>query len=463
LTVLAMRRRLQKQFTLRPAVSPGHSFVGSRAEGGGGTMHVNARRLLATALVTAVCVAISTVVSAPSQADPPTASDPAVITEWNAIAVRTIFTENATPVPSSGLYFGFVSIAMYDAVVTIEGRYEPYAPQPRAHANASPEVAAATAAYRVLSYYFPASADNLAADYAASLAGIPAGVATVHGKRVGEAAAAEIIRLRQNDGRGAAVSLDVVAEAGVWRPTPDAFAPMAVPWLGFVEPLLLDSPTQIPLAGPDGLATSAYAQDFEEVKTYGAKDGSSRSPAQTETASFWNANAVSQYQAALRDQVTRRDLDIVQSSRAFVLLSTATADAAIACWRAKFDYAYWRPITAIRMADTDGNDATEADPNWTPLVQTPPYPEYTSGHACLTGAASNTFAYLFGADTIDLNVSSPVTGTSRHYDNAGSLDEETMNARIWLGIHFRKAMTDGNQLGHDVSNWGITHYFAPAG
>jgi hypothetical protein len=238
---------------------------------------------------------------------------------------------------------------------------------------------------------------------------------------------------------------------------------MAVPWLGFVRPLLLDSPTQIPLAGPDDLDTSAYAQDFEEVEAYGAKDGSSRSEAQTETALFWNANVVPQYQVALRDQVTRRELDILESSRAFVLLNTAAADAAIACWRAKYDYAYWRPITAIRMADTDGNDATEPDPNWTPLVQTPPYPEYTSGHACLIGAASNTFAYLFGADTIDLNVSSSITGTSRHYDTADSLDEETMNARIWLGIHFRKAMTDGNQLGHDVSNWGITHYFQPTG
>jgi hypothetical protein len=113
------------------------------------------------------------------------------------------------------------------------------------------------------------------------------------------------------------------------------------------------------------------------------------------------------------------------------------------------------------LADTDGNDATELKADWTPLVQTPPYPEYTSGHACITGAASNTFAYLFGADAINLDVTSSVTGTTRHYDTTESLDQETMNARIWLGIHFRKAMTDGNQLGHDVSHWGITHYFQP--
>jgi hypothetical protein len=424
-------------------------------------MHVRLRRLLAIALVAAVCVTVSIVVSTPSQADPPVPADPAVITEWNAIAARTIFAENATPVPASGLYFGFVSIAMYDAVVTIEGRYEPYAELPRAHANASPEVAAATAAYRVLSHYFPASAGRLAADYAASLAGIPEGVGLVHGQRVGEAAAAEVIRSRQNDGRGAAVTLDVPLAPGVWRPTPDAFAPMAVPWLGFVEPLLLDSPTQFAPPGPDAVDTAAYARDFAEVKAYGAKDGSSRDDDQTATALFWSANPVLQYRVALIDQVTRRGLDIVESSRAFVLLNTATADAQIACWRAKYDHAFWRPITAIRMADTDGNDATTLDATWTSLGTAPPYPDYTSGHACVTGATSNTLGYLFGVDSIDLDVSSSITGTSRHYDSTESLDEETMNARIWLGIHFRKAMTDGNQLGHDVSNWAITHYFQP--
>jgi hypothetical protein len=238
---------------------------------------------------------------------------------------------------------------------------------------------------------------------------------------------------------------------------------MAVPWLGFVEPLLLDSPTQIPLPGPDGLDTTAYAQDLAEVRAYGAAEGSSRSAEQTDTALFWNANVVLQYQVALRDQVTRRDLDILESARAFVVMNTAGADALIACWRAKYDYAYWRPITAIRMADTDGNDATEPDPDWTPLVQNPPYPEYASGHACVTGAATDAFGSLFGEDSIDLNVSSSVTGTSRHYDTTDALDEETMNARIWLGIHFRRAMIDGNQLGHDVADWGITHYFQPTG
>jgi hypothetical protein len=187
-------------------------------------------RLVAVPLVAAACGITPTVLVRPGPAVAHVDSNPVVITRWNEIAARTIFTENSTPIPASGLYFGFVSIAVYDAVVTIKGGYEPYARQPRAHRRASAEVAAATAAYRVLSHYFPASAENLAADYAASLAGMLHGVGMVYGKRVGEAAAAAIIRLRQDDGRGATVPLEVVPGPGVWRPTPDAFAPMI--WLG---------------------------------------------------------------------------------------------------------------------------------------------------------------------------------------------------------------------------------------
>lgn len=427
-------------------------------------MRTNSLRLLTAAVAAFACVAASAVFAGPSQAAaPPTAADPAIINEWNVIAERTIYTENATPVSSSSLYFGFVSIAMYDAVVTIEGGYEPYAGRVRGLPNASPEVAAATAAYRVLKHYFPASAANLTADYSAFLAGESNGVGKVSGRLVGAATAANIIRLRLNDGRNAAVTLNVAPAPGVWRPTPDAFAPMLEPWLGFVRPLLLDSPTQIQQPGPDAIDSAAYAQDFAEVKAFGAKNGSSRTAAQTDTALFFNANVVLQFREGLRDQVTRRGLNIVESARAFVLLTTTTADALISVWRAKYDYAYWRPITAIQLAATDGNPATEPDAAWLPLALTPPYPDYLSGHAGITGAASGTLSYLFGADSIDLNLFSSVTATNRHYDSADALDEDTMNARIWLGFHFRTAMTDGNQLGHDVSAWATTQYFQPTG
>jgi hypothetical protein len=168
-----------------------------------------------TTVVLAAGLATSAVTVPSSLAAPASQADPAVITTWNSIAARTIFTENATPIPVSGLYFGFVSIAVYDAVVTIEGGYRPYLDQPPVDAEASTEAAAATAAYRVLTNYFPASAQNLATDYAGSLSNISDGVAKSLGQQVGEAAAASLIAARLDDGRGAAITLDVTPAPGV--------------------------------------------------------------------------------------------------------------------------------------------------------------------------------------------------------------------------------------------------------
>jgi PAP2 superfamily len=219
--------------------------------------------------------------------------------------------------------------------------------------------------------------------------------------------------------------------------------------------------TQLPLPGPDRLTSAAYTRDFQEVKAVGAAASATRTPAQTETARFWSDNPVVQYQTAFRDLATRQRLDIDHSARLFAILNMTGADALIACWRGKYDVPFWRPSTAIQLADTDGNPATTADPSWTPLVVNPPYPEYPSGHAYLTGATANGLAYLLGARHIDLVVSSAVTGTTRHYATEQALDRETMNARVWLGIHFRKAVVDGNRLGHRVSRWALRHYFQP--
>jgi hypothetical protein len=412
-------------------------------------------------MVAALLLATPAALTSPAQATPRVARDPAVIRTWDAIAVRTIVVQGLKPPPVAQLYLGFVSAAMYNAVVTIDGRFTPYTSQPRAHAHASPEAAAATAAYRVLSVYFPASAEQLTADYQASLARIPNGVGKVHGIRVGEDAARAIVRLREGDGRDANITLNVTPAPGVWRPTPPAFAPMLAPWLGFVRPLLLSSPTQIPYAGPNALTSAAYTRDFNEVKAIGAAASATRTPAQTETARFWNDSVPVQYQAAFRDLATRYRLDITDSARMLAILNMTAADAAIACWRGKYDIPFWRPSTAIQLADTDGNPATTADPSWIPLVANPPYPEHLSGHACLTGATANGLGSLLGRQNIDLVVSSAVTGTTRHYATERALNRETMNARVWLGIHFRKAVVEGNRLGHRVSRWALQHYFQP--
>ena len=256
---------------------------------------------------------------------------------------------------------------------------------------------------------------------------------------------------------------DEPLEPGEWRRTPPAFAPMVGTSLGFVDPLLLPSPTHIPLAGPPALDSAEYAAEFAEVRDYGGAV-SLRTPEQTATALFHTVAPRFQHVEAIRDQITDRHLDIVEAARALAVSNTSLADVSIACWRAKYDFKFWRPVTAIALADTDGNPATEVVPGWTPMRNTPPYPDYTSGHACFTGAVSGSLDNLFGAGPLTPAYTMPsfVDGVpDRSYTSTDALDTETMNARIWNGFHFRSAMTDGNALGHAVADYAAANYFEP--
>jgi hypothetical protein len=399
-------------------------------------------------------------------ADPVVARDAGVIVEWDEITERTLV-ENAQPIFQSLLFSGFTALAMYDAVVTIEGGFEPWSELPRAHANASPEVAAATAAYHVLAHYFPASSEALTADYEAALAAIPDGVGKVHGIRVGADAAAALIARHPEAGINAAVPppFDEPLEAGEWRPTPPANLPMVAAWLGFVHPLVVDSATPLPLAGPPALNSAQYAADFAEVRDYGALESVGnfvllRSPEQTATALFHTIAPRFQHLEAIRDQITGRDLDIVDAAHALAQFKASLADVAIACWRAKYDFAFWRPVTAIALAHTDDNPATDVVPGWQPLRPTPPYPDYTSGHACFVGSVSGSLDNLFGSGTLErpYTMQSYIEGVpARSYSTTDALDAETMNARIWNGFHFRSAMTAGNALGHAVAESVAAH------
>ena len=398
------------------------------------------------------------------EAKPPVARDAGVIIRWNEITERTLI-ENAQPIPTSMLFYGFTALAMYDAVVTIEGRFEPWSQLPRAKKHASPEAATATSAYRVLKHYFPNSAAALKADYNDALAAIPNGVGKEHGIRVGSDAAKALIARRVDDGINAPVPQpqDDPLEAGEWRPTPPGFVPMVGTWLGFVDPLLLPSPTHLQLDGPPALDSAEYAAEFAEVRDYGGAV-SLRSDEQTATALFHTVAPRFQHIEAIRDQIADRDLDIVDSARTLAVFTSSLADVSIACWRAKYDFEFWRPVTAIALADTDGNPATDVVPGWASLRPTAPYPDYTSGHACFTGSVSGSLDNLFGAGPVTPAYTMPsyVDGVpARSYTSTDALDAETMNARIWNGFHFRSAMTDGNALGHAVADFAVTNYFQP--
>lgn len=432
------------------------------------------RRRSATRLVSALLISAALIAPTPAAgAKPPPAADPAVITTWNAIAVATIAGPAPTGVGKANaeafLWFAFVQAAVYNAVNGITREYELYRWNDKGPKGASPEAAAAAAAHRVLKTYFgnapivgPDITANLDAALTASLAQIPDGAAKKHGIRYGELAADRLIRLRANDGRFAPIVFDPPdpLAAGVWRPTPPAGASFFDPWLGQVDPLALNSPSQFRPGKPPAIGSKLYVKEFEEVRDYGVKTGSKRSDDQTNTALFFFDIAIGPLQASLRDLVARRGLDISDSARIFAAVDVSLADTVIAVWDGKFVYGWWRPITAIQEADSDGNPKTTGVPGWEPLVTTPPYPDWPSGLTGVIGALSTTLSRLNPNGDIDLKITSPVIGL-RHYHDAAVIQRDVIDARVWSGIHFRTADKVGRAIGVKVANWTLNHYFAP--
>jgi hypothetical protein len=440
-------------------------------------MGVNLKAAAAGSL--AACATLMTIVAVlyarpAAGAQPPAAADPAVIPAWNAIAVSTI----AGPAPNGAgkanveafLWFAFVQAAVYNAVNGITGEYELYEWNAKAPKGASPQAAAAAAAHGVLMEYFgsgdfansEAIAATLNAALATSLGQIPEGVPKDQGVRYGERAAERLIELRADDGRFAPIVFDQPPAPGVWRPTPPAMAPFFGPWLGQVDPFVLNSQTQFDPGPPPPIASDLYVEEFEEVRDYGVNVGSLRSAQQTQTALFFSDVGVVPLQAGLRDLVTRRGLDISDSARLFAAVDLSMADSAIAVWNAKFHYGWWRPITAIREADLDGNPNTAGVPGWTPLIVTPPYPDWPSGLCGVFGAASTALTRLNEDGRVDLNLTSVAAGATRHYDFAADIQQEAVDARVFSGIHFRTADEVAIVMGTQVANWALDHHFAPA-
>jgi hypothetical protein len=413
----------------------------------------------------AAAILLATLASGAATAATPTtmaADDPKVISDWNAIAVTTLLGDTSKQPVETILYLAFVQAAVYDAVVGVEGRYAPYRFHAHAPRGASAQAAAVAAAHEVLVTYSPYAQATLDAAYAASLAQIPDGKAKTHGIAFGTRAADHLIRLRADDGRNAPILFNQAPAPGVWRPTPPAFLPMSAPWLGFVTPLLVRSPTQFAPPDPPALTSARYTRDFNEVKALGSATSTERTAAQTSTALFFSGNALVQYNTALRDQVTVRDLDIVEAARMFAAIEMSVADAEISVWHAKYVYGLWRPITAINLADTDGNPATAPDPTWTPLLTNPPYPEYPSGYNAFNSTVSHGLEDLFRTRHLQLTlISTAVPGVQRHYDSGRALRRDVVDARVWLGIHFRFADTASRDLGRRLTAWTLDHYFRP--
>jgi hypothetical protein len=408
--------------------------------------------LAAVALVSLVMVA----------APPASASGSGItgnpVIAWDIHAQMAIWDVAAQPPNAQVRSFAMVSGAVYDAVNAIAGvPYQPYLVAPRATGGESTDAAVATAAFRVLTALFPEQQARLRAQYDEFLTAIPDGHAKRAGIAVGRQTAAAMVAARRDDGAFGSQQWTVGSEPGQWRPTPPAFASDGA-WLGYLKPFLIPSTAMFHAPGPPALTSRAYGRDVNEVQQVGAASSTVRTADQTEAAIWWHDRRSVGWEIKRQLAASQR-LDPLQTARLLAMVDLVVADAGIVCFRQKQAWRFWRPITAIQSADTDGNPATVADPTWTPLLVTPPFPEYPSGHACATGARMSAFASFFGRDTVAFSAYSPDADATRSFTRFSEAVAELVDARVWGGIHFRTGDVHAVALGESVTRYATRHYF----
>src|SRR5213083_1113495 len=396
------------------------------------------------------------------------------VTDWNAIASTAIVTNAGQPPPVSALSFAMVQGAGYDAVNAIDRGHRPYLVQPDANPTDSKEAAAATAAFRVLVGLFPDQAGTLQPLYDAYIAGLPDNPpgSKAAGIAIGETTASAMLTARMNDGRFGPTPTPYPSPVppGIWRPTPPNFLSDPAAWVGNVLPFIVPSAEMLRTDGPNDLTSAEYAEDFNEVKELGSLTSTRRTADQTDAAIFWQDQAIALWNRIFCTLAANQNLNIVHSARLFAMENLAAADAQIGCWNDKYYYWFWRPITAIREADTDGNPDTEADPTWLPLFDpatpvcnplfplfTPPFPDHPSGHSCATSAFVHTLQNFFGTDRIAFSAFSNKSCTTRSFERFSCALKEVIDARVWAGIHFRTADTQGAVLGKKVAHYMTRH------
>jgi len=387
-----------------------------------------------------------------------------IIADWNAIGVTVIVTNAQRPPAASYIDLTYMHIAIYDAVNAIDGRYKPFAIKlDNVPSDASKEAAAAAAAYNILKNLFPSQQSFLDDAYARSLATIADGAGKAHGISVGEQVATRFLALRTGDGRNADVPYVAGSGPGVWQPTPPALAPTPLtPWVAKMKPFVMREPSQFRAEGPPDLASKRWAKDFNETKSLGSAASTTRTADQTELARFYTEHGGPQYGRLSRDIAAAQGLSLADSARFFAQVYVTCSDAWIAGWDSKYQFNFWRPVTAIRAADTDGNPATDVDSGWTPVATTPNHPEYPSAHGFLTASYIEAVRRFFGTKRLTFTVTSTVTGTSRTFHNTDDLIDEVIEARIWGGMHYRTSMLDGVEIGKSVAKWVAKHSFKPA-
>jgi hypothetical protein len=384
-----------------------------------------------------------------------------VITDWDEKAVDVV-----TPMSSLGgtspymavRMMGMVHAAMFDAVNSIEQRYRPYLVQLPADPATSKEAAAAAAAATVLATIDAKTAGDMKAALATYLAPLPEGAAKSDGVRLGEAVAAKVLEVRANDGCDATDAYRPRTSPGVYVPTPITISSM---WPD-LKPFAMASGSQFRPKPPIALDSKEWATDFNELKDYGGKISTKRTAQQTETALFWTSPLLA-YQPLVRQLITAKQMSVVDSARFMALEAVALNDAIIAVLDAKYHYNFWRPITAIRNGDIDGNPATDREATWQPIANTPMHPEYPCSHCIQSGSvAAVVKAVLGGVDIPEVALKSPATpGVTHRWTNMTAFTEEVANARIWAGFHYRFSIRVGTDMGFQIGEYVVKNVMQP--
>jgi hypothetical protein len=381
-----------------------------------------------------------------------------VITDWNERAVAAGYAPSRIAPPMHARNSAIVHIAMFEAINSIEGRYAPYRKRLPAAPGTSSEVAAAAAASYALSRLYPAQARDFDKALQALLAGVPDGPAKADGIRLGEQAAAMMLAERSNDGADAPEAYRPFTVAGRYVPT---VTPRDPSW-GAVRPFAIKSGDAFRPAAPYALNTTQWAKDFNEVKTLGAKTGSSRTSEQSGIARFWEMTGPATTDPVARQLSATRKIDLVDNARLFALFEMALADSGIAVFDAKYAFAFWRPVTAIRNADIDGNDATTLDANWESFVPTPVHPEYPCAHCIFDGAAAAVLQSQFGNTVPRFTLtSSTAPDVTRSYVQLSDYVADVVNARVYGGMHYRSSGEVGAAMGRKIAEYTVQTQLLP--
>ena len=381
-----------------------------------------------------------------------------VVSEWNERALACTTTAKQPPFTAART-MAMVHTAMFDAVNSIERGYAPYRVKGVAPAGGSPEAAGVAAAHAVLIKIFPDQKGALDASYADSLARIPDGSGKTSGMAVGESAAREILAFRTGDGADAPNNYRPRTTPGEYVATP---LPAASQW-GSVTPWVMERGSQFRPEPPPPLTSGEWAKDYNEIKEVGGKKSTVRTHEQTDIAKFWTITGPQSWDPIVRQLAAAPGRTLAENARLFALVEIAAADAYIAVFDAKYTFNFWRPITAIRNGDIDGNDATVREADWEPLVDTPLHPEYPCAHCITSAAVAAVLRSEFGERSIPaVMMTSPAApGVERKWTTIQGWADEVSEARICGGLHYRNSTVVGKAMGREIGELAVKGYLQP--